>query len=437
MKVKDSSTKLNDRLKTTTNRSRQGTSKPNVGNDDSESLKEDQDTGMIDNDADDDDETKETSISKSAVTLKKTTKSLRKLKTIPKDKLNTILYIGHLPKHFEEREIRLFLKQFGKVTDVYVSRSLKTGNSKGHAFVRFREAAVATIAAETLSGYVVMQTKRLVCHLVPTEKYEHIISLFNRRAHVSSKVFIDKIKQNKQMKIKEQRKPKSLTVMPVITDRLLQRQKKRREKIKAMGIEYDFPGYDEIPSSTTNTLEDSVNTATGADGKNGSDTETPTGNAVSTKANEFDRQKTHTKASENELYELKDKKRPSTHAVDKPYKKNITSSSSNDEDKTTTKSSKGKTNTLKNLNNSNDEELPMIHTENDADEQDEIIKKKPKVNKNLHRSTNESDQQTPIRKNDASVLQGKTKHHSSLSSSSSGEKLKKKSKTKDKTRLSL
>lgn len=48
-----------------------------------------------------------------------------------------IVYIGHLPKGFEEEELKKFFTQFGKINKMRVSRSKKTGRSRGYAFMEF------------------------------------------------------------------------------------------------------------------------------------------------------------------------------------------------------------------------------------------------------------------------------------------------------------
>lgn len=53
-----------------------------------------------------------------------------------------------------------YFKQFGMVTNVRVIRSKRTGNSKGFAFVEFKEPAVAEIVAETMNNY--LMGKRLI-----------------------------------------------------------------------------------------------------------------------------------------------------------------------------------------------------------------------------------------------------------------------------------
>lgn len=53
-----------------------------------------------------------------------------------------------------------YFKQFGVVTNARVIRSKRTGNSKGYAFVEFKEISVAKIVAETMNNY--LMGKRLI-----------------------------------------------------------------------------------------------------------------------------------------------------------------------------------------------------------------------------------------------------------------------------------
>lgn len=53
-----------------------------------------------------------------------------------------------------------YFKQFGVVTNVRVIRSKRTGNSKGFAFVEFKEPSVGQIVAETMNNY--LMGKRLI-----------------------------------------------------------------------------------------------------------------------------------------------------------------------------------------------------------------------------------------------------------------------------------
>ena len=66
-----------------------------------------------------------------------------------------ILYVGHLPKGFNETELKNFFQQFGQVTKLRVSRSVKTARSKGYAFLEFAERKVAEIAAKAMNNYLI------------------------------------------------------------------------------------------------------------------------------------------------------------------------------------------------------------------------------------------------------------------------------------------
>ncbi|XP_012258978.2 MKI67 FHA domain-interacting nucleolar phosphoprotein-like [Athalia rosae] len=80
-----------------------------------------------------------------------------------------VVYIGHIPHGFFEKEIFSFFKQFGKVTRVRVARSKKTGISRGYAFVEFLHSEVAKIAAESMNNYL-MCGRLLKATYIPPEK---------------------------------------------------------------------------------------------------------------------------------------------------------------------------------------------------------------------------------------------------------------------------
>lgn len=81
----------------------------------------------------------------------------------------TIIYVGHLPHGFYEKEMRTFFSQFGDVKRLKLYRSKKTNRSKGYAFVEFDEEEVAKVVSEAMNGYM-MQEKQLVCNVVPRDK---------------------------------------------------------------------------------------------------------------------------------------------------------------------------------------------------------------------------------------------------------------------------
>ncbi|XP_018413591.1 PREDICTED: MKI67 FHA domain-interacting nucleolar phosphoprotein [Nanorana parkeri] len=93
-----------------------------------------------------------------------------------------VLYIGHIPHLLHEPQLREYFGQFGTVTRLRLSRSKKTGNSKGYAFIEFECEEVAKIVA--------------------TEK--------------------------------QQRK---------MTKRMLTKESNLRKRLAEKGIDYDFPGF--------------------------------------------------------------------------------------------------------------------------------------------------------------------------------------------------
>lgn len=71
-----------------------------------------------------------------------------------------MIFISHLPHGFYEDQLKNYFKQFGKVTNVKVCRSNKTGRSKGYGYVEFSHPEVAKIAGETMNNYLMFK-KRL------------------------------------------------------------------------------------------------------------------------------------------------------------------------------------------------------------------------------------------------------------------------------------
>jgi nucleolar protein 15 len=76
-----------------------------------------------------------------------------------------IIYIGHLPKGFNETELKSFFTQFGVVSKLRVSRSPKTARPKGYAFLYFADPAVAAVAAKAMDKYM-MFGRQLDVHVM-------------------------------------------------------------------------------------------------------------------------------------------------------------------------------------------------------------------------------------------------------------------------------
>lgn len=144
-----------------------------------------------------------------------------------------IVYIGHLPENFEEPQVTDFLSQFGTVVECRVSRSPKTGRPRGYGFVRFADVGVARIVADTMSGYLVAN-RRIVCHVMPKDKIHP--KLF-RGAGKRFKV------HDRQKIISKRIKAKLSTEEGVrkMSQDMVRKDEKKRRKLAAMGIEYEYP----------------------------------------------------------------------------------------------------------------------------------------------------------------------------------------------------
>ena len=74
---------------------------------------------------------------------------------VTKESGRAVIYVGHLPKGFNENELKKFFSQFGQVTKLRVSRSVKTARSRGYAFLEFADKKVAEIASKAMDKYMI------------------------------------------------------------------------------------------------------------------------------------------------------------------------------------------------------------------------------------------------------------------------------------------
>lgn len=146
-----------------------------------------------------------------------------------------VIYIGHLPFGFEEFQVADFFKQFGEVSRSYVSRSPKTGRSRGYAFVEFSNPTVARIAADTMNDYLMFK-KRLICRMVPMLAAQKI----KWPLPVETNAVLERSQFDVQREAADWYNDKNKSV-PV--DRFLDREATKKAKLKKLGINYEFDGY--------------------------------------------------------------------------------------------------------------------------------------------------------------------------------------------------
>ncbi|KAM7105952.1 MKI67 FHA domain-interacting nucleolar phosphoprotein [Molossus nigricans] len=170
-----------------------------------------------------------------------------------KEKLTPgVIYVGHLPPALYETQIQAYFSQFGTVTRFRLSRSKKTGNSKGYAFVEFESEDVAKIVAETMNNYLFGE-RLLKCHLMPPEKVHE--ELF-REWHLP-------FKKPSYPAVKRYNQNRTLTQKLRMEERFKKKEKLLRKRLAKKGIDYDFPSlilHKKEKSSASNTdLQKSAN----------------------------------------------------------------------------------------------------------------------------------------------------------------------------------
>uniref|UniRef100_A0A8D2DWI7 Nucleolar protein interacting with the FHA domain of MKI67 n=1 Tax=Sciurus vulgaris TaxID=55149 RepID=A0A8D2DWI7_SCIVU len=141
-----------------------------------------------------------------------------------------VIFVGHLPPALYETQIKAYFSQFGTITRFRLSRSKRTGNSRGYAFVEFKSEDVAKIVAETMNNYLFGE-RLLVCRFMPPEKvHEELFKEWNVPFSQPSYPAVKRYNQNRTF-IQKVR----------MEERFKRKEKLLRKKLAAKGINYDFP----------------------------------------------------------------------------------------------------------------------------------------------------------------------------------------------------
>ncbi|XP_048780953.2 MKI67 FHA domain-interacting nucleolar phosphoprotein-like [Ostrea edulis] len=169
--------------------------------------------------------------------FKKKLKKINSKVTPGKEKTSGVVYLGHLPHGFYENQIKKYMSQFGKVKAVKVSRSNKTGKSKGYAFVEFQSDDVAKIVADTMNNYLVFE-RLIKCQYMSSSKL-HPTTL-GRKSGVfkppKSHAIARDRHNNKKREIKQERTIK----------RLMKNHKKKSDLLKTLGIDLQMEGLEKV-----------------------------------------------------------------------------------------------------------------------------------------------------------------------------------------------
>ncbi|KAL1500209.1 hypothetical protein AB1Y20_012878 [Prymnesium parvum] len=167
----------------------------------------------------------------------KTSSSLKKqlLATAHNSTTSAVLYLGHIPHGFYEEQMKGFFSQFGTVSRLRLARNKKTGRSKHYAFIEFKHKEVAEVVAKAMNGYLMFK-KVLVAKVVPAEQV-HPDTFKN--AHRSFRI-VDRTAVVR----KHFNKPKPEAKARKREAALVAGETRKRIKLQALGIDYEFGGYE-------------------------------------------------------------------------------------------------------------------------------------------------------------------------------------------------
>ncbi|KAM9284663.1 MKI67 FHA domain-interacting nucleolar phosphoprotein [Cariama cristata] len=143
-----------------------------------------------------------------------------------------VVYVGHLPRGLCEPQIYEYFEQFGTVTRLRLSRSKKTGASKGYGFIEFESDDVAKIVADTMNNYLFSERLLKCQFLSPERVHENLFKNCN-------KIF----RKPSQPAVRRYNKIRSLIQKAKMTKRLLRKEKLLRKRLAEKGLDYDFPGF--------------------------------------------------------------------------------------------------------------------------------------------------------------------------------------------------
>lgn len=176
-------------------------------------------------------------------TVDSSNKSPLKLKSAKKEQ-STVVYLGHVPNGFFEKQMYSFFSQFGKVEKVKHFRNPKTNQSRGYAFLKFETHEVALEVAATMNGYF-LQDRQLKCELVPLDRQHEGMFLPPKKKIEPESLTVTKSDSNDIdiVDVEEEFHASKVTDEGKVERRLrsfAQKQNKKQLKLKALGIDFDI-----------------------------------------------------------------------------------------------------------------------------------------------------------------------------------------------------
>ncbi|XP_065723324.2 MKI67 FHA domain-interacting nucleolar phosphoprotein [Drosophila suzukii] len=224
----------------------------------------------------------------------------------PKGPERGVVIVKHLPHGFFEQQLRQYFRQFGRVLRVRLARSLRTGNSKGYAFVEFEYPEVAKVAADTMDNYLMFQ-KVVKASYIPPEKQTFNFfrtSLKKVINKAGKEIYVSDVTKATQRSVKKQNNwDESACQKRTVTN--LNKIKKLQEKYKDLGIDFNNLLVEPVKKTkktpeATEAAEASTSKAAGKKQKQSSKKEPKLEDLLGTTINEDSDDEDYVDASEDE-----------------------------------------------------------------------------------------------------------------------------------------
>lgn len=129
--------------------------------------------------------------------------------------------------------MRAYFSQFGTIQRLRLSRNKKTGRSKHYAFIEFADSEAASIVAETMDNYLLFG-HILKCKVIPRTEIKDVEALFKGANKRFKRIPWGDVKQRELEKKRTEEEWRKLE------EREEKRRKQREDKLKMMGIEYEY-----------------------------------------------------------------------------------------------------------------------------------------------------------------------------------------------------
>ena len=171
----------------------------------------------------------------------KSRKSDGKAKKVIANQDSTVVYLGHIPHGFFEKQIYEFFGQFGTVAKVKLCRNPKTKHSRGYAFIKFESPEVATEVAGAVNGYF-LENRQLKCEVVPLEKQHSGLFLYPKKNNDAATSSSDAEKDDQPAeddKAKPEETDDDVEPKP-LTKKQIKEQERKQKKLAERGIDYNL-----------------------------------------------------------------------------------------------------------------------------------------------------------------------------------------------------